>query len=230
MSPSSPRTTVAVCTRNRSRSLLDACEATLAVDPPDGGWELLIVDNRSTDDTAEVARELAAREPRVRVEVEPEIGLSAARNAGFRHARGELVVYVDDDAYPEPGWLRALVAAFDREGVLAAGGPVAPRFEGELPGWLGERFLPYLTVWDLGPEPIELTYNEYPRGANMAFHRDVFDRFGGFSTQLGRKGRSLLSCEETELCLRIERGGGKVLYVPEARVEHSVDAGRIDER
>jgi GT2 family glycosyltransferase len=62
----------------------------------------------------------------------------------------------------------------------------------------------------------------------MAFRRETFQRFGSFSTDLGRKARSLLSCEEIELCLRIERGGGQIVYVPQARVSHVVEGGRID--
>lgn len=224
----SPAATVVVCTRNRSLRLAEVLEAALAVESPPGGWELVVVDNRSTDDTPEVARGVAADHPgRVRIVVEPELGLSAARNAGIRAARGEVLVFLDDDAFPVPGWLTALVAACDGEEVLAAGGPVEPLFQGELPEWFLGRYLPYLSAWERGGEPHRLTYNEYPRGANIAFHRRAFERFGPFSTDLGRKGRSLLSGEETEVCLRIERGGGAIAYVPGARVRHLTDAGRI---
>lgn len=223
-----PDATVVVCTRNRSRRLADACEAMLAMDYPPERWHLLIVDNRSTDDTLEVARELARLHPgRVEVIEEPELGLSAARNAGIRAATGDLVAFLDDDAFPPPGWLKAIAGALARRNVYAAGGPVIPRFEGELPDWFRGRFLPYLSAWDRGGETAFLTYNEYPRGTNVAFRRDAFERFGDFSTDLGRKGGSLLSGEEVELCLRIERGGGQILYVPEAGVEHVVDAGRV---
>jgi glycosyltransferase involved in cell wall biosynthesis len=223
-----PDSTVVVCTRNRSRRLADACGEMLALDYPAERWELVIVDNRSTDDTLAVARELEASHPgRVRVVEEREVGLSAARNAGLRAARGEIVAFLDDDAFPPPGWLRALAAALGRRGALAAGGPVVPRFEGELPDWFRGRFLPYLSAWDRGEEAEVLTYNEYPRGTNMAFRREAFERFGEFSTHLGRKGGSLLSGEEVELCLRIERGGGLVLYVPEAGVRHAVAADRV---
>jgi len=225
-----PFASVVICTQNRSRLLAEACEAALAVDYPAARWELLIVDNRSTDDTLEVAREVAAAHPgRVRVIEEPEIGLSAARNRGIAEARGEVIAFLDDDAFPAAGWLSALAAALGEPEVIAAGGPVEPEFEGELPDWFRGRFLPYLTVWDPGPEPLTLTYNEYPRGANLAFRRDAFERFGGFSPHLGRRGDSLRSCEETELCLRLERAGGAIRYVPEARVRHRVAAGRITE-
>ncbi|MEM7480149.1 MAG: glycosyltransferase [Acidobacteriota bacterium] len=219
---------VVVCTHNRSRLLAEACQAVLGVDYPADRWELVIIDNRSTDDTLTVAQGIAAEYPgRVRVVEEPAIGLSAARNRGIREAKGEIVAFLDDDAFPEPAWLGALVEALQRDRALAAGGPVEPRFEGDLPDWFAERYLPYLTVWDRGDEIHPLEYNEYPRGANIAFRRETFDRFGGFSTDLGRKGKSLRSCEEIELCLRIERSGGKILYVPEAGVEHLVSTERI---
>jgi GT2 family glycosyltransferase len=82
-------------------------------------------------------------------------------------------------------------------------------------------------VWDLGEHPIDLRYNEFPRGANMAFARAAFDRFGAFSPHLGRRAGSLLSCEETELCLRFERAGRRTVYVPAARVRHTTPAARI---
>ena len=203
----------------------------LAMDYPADRWRLLIVDNASTDDTLAVAEELATRAPeRVQVLVEREIGLSAARNAGVRAAAGmggEVIAFLDDDAFPAPGWLTAVAAALGEPGVEAVGGPVEPIFEGDLPPWFLARYLPYLTVWDLGREPVELTYNEYPRGANLAFSAGAFARWGLFSTHLGRKGQSLLSCEELELCLRIERSGGRVLYVPGAGVRHVVDTDRL---
>ncbi len=226
---STPFATVVVCTRNRSTLLQHACGAVLGIDPPEGGWELLIVDNCSTDDTLEVAESVRQRAPElVRVVEHPTIGLSSARNRGIAEARGEIVAFVDDDAYPADQWLNALAEALSVPDVLCAGGPVEPIFEGNLPDWFLGRYLPYLTVWDPGPEPLVLRYNEYPRGANMAFRRDAFTAFGDFSTQLGRTAESLLSCEETELCLRFERGGYRIVYVPAARVRHTTPVDRLD--
>jgi glycosyltransferase involved in cell wall biosynthesis len=223
----SPSVTVVVCTRNRSTALRDAGEAALALETA-LGWEMLIVDNGSTDDTVEVARAIAATDPRrVRVVVEPELGLSAARNLGVRQARGDLVIFLDDDAVPEPGWLDAYCAVFAETDALAAGGPVEPDFAAPPPAFFGAEFLPYVSAWDRGTERHELTYSEYPRGANMGFRRAAFERFGTFDRRLGRRGRSLRSCEEIELCLRIERGGGRVVYEPGARVCHRVEGDRL---
>lgn len=219
---------VVVCTRNRSSLLRDACRSILEVDVPAGGWEVVIIDNASTDDTRQVAESVRKMAPEaVRLVEEPTVGLSAARNRGIAEARGAVVAFIDDDAFPDRGWLTALVAALDGDRIACAGGPVEPIFEGDLPSWFSGRYLPYLTVWDLGKKPIDLHYNEYPRGANMAFARSVFGRFGGFSHHLGRTAGSLLSCEETELCLRFERGGERTVYTPDARVRHTTPAGRI---
>ena len=222
---------VVVCTRNRSTALAKACESVLAVDFDPDRWEMVIVDNSSIDDTADVARSVAEAHPgRVRVIVEKEIGLSAARNAGIAATAAPIVAFIDDDAFPEPGWLTGVMQGFQRPEVMCVGGPVAPIIEGDLPSWFSGRFLPYLSVWDLGDAEVDLTYNEYPRGANIAYRRSGLELVGGFSVHLGRKGTSLLSCEEIELCLRLERAGFVVLYQPEARVRHVTPVGRMTTR
>jgi glycosyltransferase involved in cell wall biosynthesis len=226
--PELPQASVIVCTRNRAPTLVRAAEALLALDYPRDRWELVVVDNGSTDATAQVVAELAAAQPGlVRIVNEPRAGLSIARNTGFHAARGEVIAFADDDAFPTVGWLRALVEALLAEGALVAGGPVEPAFEGELPAWFDDLYLPYLAAWDRGDQVHALHYNDYPRGNNMALRREVFARFGEFSPHLGRTGRSLLSCEETELCLRVERGGGRIVYAPGARIRHLTVTERI---
>lgn len=218
---------VVICTRQRGPSL-EATIRSLAQQEAPFEWEILLVDNGSRDGSLELARRLERElAPRLRVVEEPTLGLSAARNRGIRVARGERIVFLDDDALPEEGWLAALAAALDEPGVLAAGGPIDPLFAGERPAWLESRYLPYLSAWDRGPEPHDLFYNELPRGTNMAFRREAFERFGLFSRHLGRRGRSLLSCEETEFGLRLERGGARTRYAPAARVQHRVETERL---
>jgi glycosyltransferase involved in cell wall biosynthesis len=219
-----------VCTRNRSAALAGYGAAWLGHESS-VDWELLLVDNGSSDDTREVAAALVgARPARARLVVEPTLGLSSARNLGVRLARGAWIAFLDDDATPAPGWLDAYERALAGPGALAAGGPIDPDFAAPPPAWLGREFLPYLSAWDRGNEPHRLAYAEYPRGTNMAFRREAFERFGNFDLRLGRRGRSLRSCEEIELCLRIERGGGEVAYEPGARVRHRVESARLSPR
>lgn len=219
--------TVAICSANRCARLAETLAALLpGVDFRTA--EVIVVDNGSTDATPRLLEEIAAAHPRgFRAVREERAGLSAARNRAVREARGDLLVFLDDDALPAPGWIEAYVAAFGDERVAAAGGPVEPIFDGPLPEWLDDRFLPYLSAWDRGPRIVPLRYNELPRGANMAFRRATFARYGEFLEQLGRRGDSLRSCEEIEYCLRLERGGDAIVYLPTARVRHHVATQRL---
>ena len=115
----------------------------LEMEAPNLDWELLIVDNDSTDDTLQLAKGVEKANPeRVRVMVEKEVGLSATRNAGIRAARGRILAFLDDDAFPAKDWVSGIAEAFARPQVLCAGGPVEPLFHGELPDWLDDRFFP----------------------------------------------------------------------------------------
>lgn len=219
--------TVAICSANRCARLAETLAALLpSVDFRVA--EVVVVDNGSTDGTPSLLAEVVAAHPRgVRAVREERAGLSAARNRAVREARGDLLLFLDDDALPVAGWMEAYVAALGEGRIAAAGGPVEPIFDGALPEWLDDRFLPYLSVWDRGPRVAPLRYNELPRGANMAFRRSTFARHGEFLEQLGRRGDSLRSCEEIEYCLRLERAGDTVLYLPAARVRHHVATQRL---
>jgi GT2 family glycosyltransferase len=195
---------------------------------PGGPYEVLVVDNASNDDTPKRVGDLIERYPgRVRYVREDRLGLSSARNAGVRHANGPIIAFIDDDAVPDRGWLASLVSAFDNPTVACAGGPVVPVLQGELPAWFSPELQTYISIFDKGSEPVPLTYNEYPRGVNIAFRREIFRTVGLFSVSFGRKGQSLMSYEEIELCYRIERAGWAILYVPDASVHHTIHAERL---
>jgi len=222
--------TVIVCTHNRGRWLSEGLPELLAQQLPAGRYEVLVVDNACSDDTPERVGDLLERYPgRIRYVREDRLGLSSARNAGIRHANGPIIAFIDDDAVPDQGWLASLVSAFDNPMVACAGGPVIPVVEGNLPPWYSPKLQTYISVFDKGSEPVPLTYNEYPRGVNIAFRKTVFQGVGLFSVSFGRKGRSLMSYEEIELCYRIERAGWTILYVPGASVRHTVHADRLSQ-
>ena len=227
-SPGEIRYSIAICTLNRGTVL---AETLAAVSPllSSPASELIVVDNGSTDETEQILGEFTrSTTGNVRALREPRAGLSAARNRAVREARGDLLFFLDDDAVPAAGWLDAYAQAFRDPRVAAAGGPVEPIFDGPLPAWLDTRFLPYLSAWERGEAAIDLKYNELPRGANMVFRRSRFAAYGEFMEQLGRRGASLRSCEEIEFCLRLERGGERIVYVPGASVRHRVATGRLD--
>ncbi len=226
--PDPIKASVIICTHNRASDLDQTCRHLLESTTLSSAHELVIVDSASTDNTREVILALSEDYPdRFRTVAETKQGLSTARNSGIRDSTGEVLVFVDDDALPCESWLESLVGEFERPQTWAAGGPVVPLISTPYPDWFSALFLPYLSAWDLGGRAQDLTYNNYPRGTNIAFRRTAFDRLGNFMPQLGRRGRSLRSCEEIEICLRIERADHKIRYVPGARVHHKVDIERL---
>jgi glycosyltransferase involved in cell wall biosynthesis len=153
-------------------------------------------------------------------------GLAAARNRGVRHASGDVVAFLDDDARADPGWLEALVAAYADPRVIGTGGLVEPDWAVRPPAWLPSEFL-----WTVGCSytglPRHATPVRNPIGANMSFRRRAFDG-GGFHVGMGRVGTLPLGCEETEFAIRAARSeaGAIVLHLPAARVRHAVTAER----
>jgi glucosyl-dolichyl phosphate glucuronosyltransferase len=222
--------TVAICTWNRA-SLLPGALRSVAQQssPPD--YEILVIDNGSTDTTRDVLAKLVRRIPNLRVRTEPHLGLSHARNRALREAEGDIVAFLDDDARPEPGWLESLDGAFNRPHKPAAvGGPVHVRWPNQPPRWFPSYALSYLGELDFGTVPRMLVGDERLRGLNMAVNREAAIAVGGFRTQLGRSGRSLLSGEDEEFLDRLQRAGLQVWWEPRARVEHLVDLERTSIR
>lgn len=222
---------VIVCTYNRCVSLAETLEALMRQQVrADTPWELIVVDNNSKDATRQTVERFRSRPcgPEVRYAFEGRQGLSHARNHGLNLARGELVLFTDDDVIPEPGWVQTVADSMRDSGCDACGGFIAPIWEKQPPAWLTERFYGFLALKpdSDGPRPIR-SDEEPPFGANMAFRREVFDRVGGFDPALGRTGTVLAAGEESDLFRRIIAGGGSVMYFPQARVHHKVEAFRV---
>ena len=220
-----PAITVIVCTHNRCGMLDGALSSLFGVRmPADATMEVLVVDNASDDATKDVAARYAELHPGMLDYVfEPSLGLSNARNRALRHARGQILAFADDDILFDREWLLATLRAFGSgTGADCVGGRTLLAFERRAPRWL----TPYLaSVYGVGlddPLPRRMQFPEHPYGLNMAFRRSVFERVGGFSTQLGRTGAKLLSGEETELFERVHRAGLVTVYAPDMIVEHRV--------
>ena len=222
-----PSITVAICTHNRARVLGDAVRSALPQLGNDA--ELLLVDNASTDDTASLARQCAEADPRVRVLNHSQLGISHARNRALTEARGSFVIFLDDDATARPGWLEAYRQffrdpAFSR--AAAVGGRVYPRYDAPPPAWVG----PQENRLDRGDRVAPFDQRGAPWACNLAVLREAALRCGGFNPALGRRGRSLMSAEETELCLRLRQAGHEVWWLPHAEIDHLVAAERLTVR
>ncbi len=223
--------TVVVCTHNRVDFLAPLVTA-VRNERIDHRFELVIVDSASSDATPAVAAALATGdEPRVRWERLDRPGLCGARNRGLEVAAGGVVVFLDDDAIPHPGWLAAIAQPFAEPEVGAVGGPVSLRFPQTPPPWLTEPLRGYLTAYDLGPTATEIEYTvgmqQFPRGANMAVRRTAARDVGGFRAMFERRGRRLRSNDELDLCYRLQARGWRLRYAPEASADHVVLAERL---
>jgi glycosyltransferase involved in cell wall biosynthesis len=195
-------------------------------------WELLLVDNRSTDRTADVAAGWTDRLP-IRYIYEAEPGLSAARNRALAEAHGRLVAFTDDDVEVDPDWLAAIMRArrcWPTASYLA--GRILPSYEGQRPSWMTEtcesllagvviRFSPPCCHGRLTPD------DPRPMGANLAFDADALRTVGGFRTDLGRNGSSLVGGEEVAVLAKLEQLGHHGIYVPDAIVHHHTPADRL---
>jgi glucosyl-dolichyl phosphate glucuronosyltransferase len=219
-----PQLTVAICTRNRARFLETAVQSVLRQMTADA--ELLIVDNASTDATAEIGGRLAAGTARVVFCREDTLGLSAARNTALARARGEFVIFLDDDALAEPGWLvayRHFVSAPPSAAIAVVGGGVVPEYEVPPPWW----YSPQATTLNLGNLPRRISARGGLWGCNIAYRREAALRAGGFDCGLGRKGDFLGLHEEGDLNRRVEMAGGQIWWLPSARIRHFVPAARL---
>ena len=191
-------------------------------------YELLLLDNNSTDKTREIGEGFAARFPRIRYINEPIQGHPHTKNRGVRESRGEIVAFVDDDVYFSPGWLEAIASAFERRpDVACIGGKAVPHFEADRPSWLEDYLLPVYSITPYGDYEREIQPPEYPFGCNMAFRRSVFEQLGGFPTSLGRKPGNLLSNDEIHFLNCVAKAGLKTLYSPEAQVSHRILPDRM---
>jgi glycosyltransferase involved in cell wall biosynthesis len=212
-----PRISVIVCTYNRADRLPAAFAGLRRLRVPPGlGWELIVVDNRSTDGTRAAIEEEARRGALpLRYVHESRPGLGAARNGGLAAAQGELIAFTDDDCYPEPDWLEAIAAIFGDPTIAYAGGRVTLHDPRDLPLSirLGER------ACDVSS--LEQVFGTVP-GCNMAFRRSVVEAIGSFDPDLGAG--LPMAAEDTDFLYRAQRAGLRVRYDPRMAVAH--DHGR----
>lgn len=219
------KVTVAIPTYNRAEYLRQTLSGLSRQQFPSWTFEILVIDNNSTDDTLGVVEEFASDCPAPRYIHEPLQGLDHARNRAVAEARGDIIVFGDDDILVQPDWLARicmpLLADTDQR-IGAVGGEVIPVFPDGLPEWIGEWHAPLRFRSD--PGPIEA--KNCPMGANLAFPRWVFAELGTFHTALDRTAGNYFSGGDSDMIRRIRAAGMEVWFAPDAAVKHQMPANR----
>lgn len=216
-----PALSIVIGTRNRASHLRRLVESLLAdaASPP---FEIVIVDNGSTDETRAVVEELAAAGCPVRYALETRPGVAFARNRGVGEARAQLIAFADDDQRAAPGWVSVIVRTLDDNPGLhfLAGRVMAPPGV-RLPEWVTSRTRGAISIIDRGEaeSPIDSTHWMCLPGGNMACRRAVFDASGGF--------RPFPRSQDRELTVRLLQAGFVGRYVPGMLMFHDVDAARV---
>jgi glycosyltransferase involved in cell wall biosynthesis len=220
-----------ICSYNRARFIIDAVDSIFNQDFDKRLYEVIVVDNNSTDDTLERLKAYQQQHPcyHFRFVTETNQGVAYTRTRCAKEAQGEIVAYLDDDSKAQRGWLKQIVDFFAQdEDVYSIGGKITPYFLTGIPEWYSKYFFGLVGKFDQGPYVKQLKGQRYPCGANMAFRKKVFDEIGYFNTALGRSGKGLLATEEKDIYLRILKHGKKVFYLPAVEVLHAVESNKFD--
>ena len=225
-----PKITVAICTHDRAKYLTKALESLHTQSLPAEAFEVVVVDNASSDSTASVVQQMKSRLPNLRYAFEPNLGLSNARNRALAEANALYIAYLDDDAIASPQWLDRLLTAFEtiRPTPAVVGGRIDPIWECERPMWLPDELMVCLTVVDWCDKSKTLDpWKQSALGANMTFVTSLLREVGGFDVGLGRVGSLLLSGEDVLVQRRLFMRGYSVYYDPGASVHHHVHSARL---
>ena len=225
MHPESIKVTVAIPTYNRADFLRQTLTGIAAQQFPRDHFEVLVIDNNSTDHTKAVVAEFGLARPAPRYVHEPKQGLDHARNRAITEARGDIIVFGDDDILVQPDWLAQMAVvllADTARRIGAVGGEVIPVFPDGLPDWVREWHAPLAFRPDTGP----LEARHSPMGANLAFPRWVFTELGPFHTALDRSAGNYFSGGDAEMIRRVRAAGFKVWFSAAAAVQHQMPASR----
>jgi glycosyltransferase involved in cell wall biosynthesis len=214
---------VVVCTRNRSQSLVDALRSLMVLETGNlFSYEIVVVNNNSTDDTSRAVRDLAVSAPiSIREFVETRPGVVFARNRGVEEATGEWIAFFDDDQLADPRWLLELLECGLQKKSLCVGGAVTLK----LPEGFNEPISPFCRMLlgeTVGMEELQrYSPRRTPGAGNLIVHQSVFETVGLFREEFNKRG------EDTDLFLRMHAAGIEGWYTPKAIIHHVIPPERL---
>lgn len=216
-----------ICTYNRSRYLPGSLESINLQTMDKNLFEVVVIDNASTDDTKEIIHNYISKNPSIHITYyfEQNKGLSFARNRGIAEARSPLIAYVDDDVILTPDYLKELLSFFDKNPEAAgAGGKVIPKYEsGSEPAWMNKYLAGFVGNVNHGTEIKLFTPSmKYPAGCNMIYKKNILLKAGGFNNDL--KFRS----DDKYIFYKVHEISDQIYYLPDAWLYHYIDSYRLD--
>ena len=216
---------IVISTYNNAASLERTLKSVAVQDADKSLWECVVVNNNSTDDTAERVAAFAKAHSDINIKLvdESQQGLSYARNRGIVESQGQFVAFIDDDETINEGFVSAYIDLFRNHGAFVAAGALKVQYENARPRWMSyytEKMI--ANPLDLGSKITTISNTVMPTGGNMAFNRDVFNLYGTFDTNLGRKGGKLFGGEENDMFERVRDLGERIFYTPHAIAYHHI--------
>lgn len=213
---------IAVCTYNRA-DVLPKCLESLADQSTDSElFEVLIIDNNSTDDTKKIAEDFCGKHNNFRYIFEEKQGLSHARNRAIIEAKGKYLAYIDDDAIADKDWGKNILAVIKTDSSMVAfGGPIYPWYKKEKPKWFKDEFATH----SYGKQHFQLTEQNCPfglSGSNMIFKVEILNKYNGFSAEYGMNGDKIAFGEESFLFNKMLKNSENIQYFPNIKISHLV--------
>lgn len=219
------------CTYNRDKYIGQTLQSVCDQKYPDNNYEIIVIDNNSTDNTASICEEFRAEYPNKNFRYFKEMnqGLSFALNRGIKEAQGEYLIFVDDDETIIPQHLERLDNHLRTypEAVLC-GTPVIPVYEIPEPKWMS-RFTQRLIggYFDQGKEVKILEAKNYPGTGHTIIKKELYERYGNYNTELGRKGTSLIGAEDKDMFNRLKNNNIACYYLPDIPIYHHIPPNKM---
>jgi len=222
---------IIICTYNRADYIGEAMKSLLQQDFDKDCFETIVVNNNSTDNTEQICKDFISANPVYQFYYfnEKEQGSSPARNTGAKHAKGELLIFMDDDAIAEKDFLKNTWNFYSENKTVGGfGGRIIPRYIPAEPRWMSKFVSSLVGNFKYADTVVEFESNKYPLESNMAVTKNAFDEVGGFNTALpGVKGKLRIGGEGKDFYFRVKEKGHKIFYVPGMVVHHVVEVEKL---
>lgn len=222
------------CTYNRDKYIAQTLKAVCKqiFDPTD--YEIIVVDNNSTDSTAMICKEFKQKYSDCQFRYFKEInqGLSFALNRGIKEAQGEYLIFVDDDETIVPEHLERLNKHLNNyPDAVLAGSPVIPIYEEAKPKWMS-HFTQRLIggYFNQGDRPKKLDAKNYPGTGHTIIKRELYEKYGYYNTELGRKGTSLIGAEDKDMFSRLKKNNIECYYFPDIPIYHHIPKEKLTDQ